>query len=345
MNWKEFESVLYVDLPKTQKIAAFDLDGTLIVPKSGKRFPVDNNDWKLYCPNTKSKLKQMIENGYSIVIITNQSTLKGKNGWKEKIEAIRSLLEIDFSIYVSTEKDRFRKPSPFIWNKFIKTYDENSFYCGDAAGRLTPKKDFADTDLKMAINLNLMFYTPEDFFLGKKQEYERVLKHPLDTSKTKYNQMYVVDEKEMIINVGYPGSGKSRFTKTKLSEYEHINQDTSKTAVKTLKAAEEALKNSKSVVIDNINPDKKSRQKYIELAVKYGYPIRCFHFTTSMEISYHNMLWRNIDKNVSRIPMVAYYTFRKKFEEPSVEEGFSGIEKIDFAIEDGLNKNYFKFYS
>lgn len=43
---------------------------------------------------------------------------------------------------------------------------KESFYCGDAAGRKGPPKDFSDTDLKFAINVKLPFLTPEEYFLG-----------------------------------------------------------------------------------------------------------------------------------------------------------------------------------
>jgi bifunctional polynucleotide phosphatase/kinase len=45
-----------------------------------------------------------------------------------------------------------------------------SFYCGDAAAREAnwapkKKKDFSSSDRLMALNLGLMFYTPEEHFL------------------------------------------------------------------------------------------------------------------------------------------------------------------------------------
>ena len=50
---------------------------------------------------------------------------------------------------------------------------DESFYCGDAAGRPAnwapgKKKDHSSVDRLMAVNLALKFYTPEEYFLDKK---------------------------------------------------------------------------------------------------------------------------------------------------------------------------------
>ena len=52
-------------------IAAFDLDYTLIKPKSGRKFPKDKNDWKFLFDNIIDYLHSLKD--YSIVLFTNQS--------------------------------------------------------------------------------------------------------------------------------------------------------------------------------------------------------------------------------------------------------------------------------
>ena len=50
------------------KFACFDLDYTLIKPKSGKKFPVDKNDWEWMYPNVPNKLREYYENrGYTLL--------------------------------------------------------------------------------------------------------------------------------------------------------------------------------------------------------------------------------------------------------------------------------------
>ena len=64
-----------------------------------------------------------------------------------------------------------------MWKHFIENLNdglkvdmEQSFYCGDAAGRPATKnkeKDFSDSDLKFAHNIGITFQVPESLFLGE----------------------------------------------------------------------------------------------------------------------------------------------------------------------------------
>jgi bifunctional polynucleotide phosphatase/kinase len=48
---------------KKIKIAMYDLDGTLILPKSGAKFPKNAEDWKPWHPKVKPKLAEAHEQG------------------------------------------------------------------------------------------------------------------------------------------------------------------------------------------------------------------------------------------------------------------------------------------
>lgn len=97
--------------------------------------------------------------------------------------------------------------------------------------------------------------------------------------------------------VGYPGSGKSHFVRQHLvpAGYVHVNRDTLGSWQKCVSAMESALANGKSVVIDNTNPDRESRKRFID---KASVPCRCFLMTTSIEHVRHNNRVRYALKHV-----------------------------------------------
>jgi DNA 3'-phosphatase len=171
---------------KSIQVAAFDLDGTLIVTKSGKKFSQDATDWKFFdrLNKLKSKLETLISQPditTKIVIFSNQNGVtKGYATIDQihtKVENILEQLQIPCSVYLSMKDDLMRKPRTGAWQMFMSRQRQidftKSFYCGDAAGR--PKsgslrvKDFASTDYKFALNIGIQFYTPEQFFLDSKQ--------------------------------------------------------------------------------------------------------------------------------------------------------------------------------
>ena len=58
------------------KIAAFDMDWTLIGTQSGNVFPKDSKDWRfLYDTKTVDKIKSLHQDGFKVVVISNQSRL------------------------------------------------------------------------------------------------------------------------------------------------------------------------------------------------------------------------------------------------------------------------------
>ena len=60
----------------SKRIAAFDMDWTLIQTKSGRVFPVNHHDWKLWHDGVPSKLRRLIVDGYRIVVFTNQGGVR-----------------------------------------------------------------------------------------------------------------------------------------------------------------------------------------------------------------------------------------------------------------------------
>lgn len=64
-----------------------------------------------------------------------------------------------------------------------------------------------------------------------------------------------------------------------------------------------------------------------------GVPCRCFWLQTSLALARHlNLVRQNqTDGGVRRVPDVGYNMFKKNFEEPAMDEGFTEIKKVDFV--------------
>jgi bifunctional polynucleotide phosphatase/kinase len=328
--------------------AIFDFDGTLIKTKSGKTFYEDVNDWILFSENVVKVLKKL-STKYTIIIITNQMGIeKGKTNadeWKKKAENFCVIVNIPICILCSKGDDIYRKPHPTLFNILNKGLDivniNKSFYCGDAMGR---KGDHADTDLKFALNCNLFAITPEKLFLGK-DDLTKNIKYP-NIFKINTEFDIVPKQKEMIIMVGYPGSGKSHLTKliSDKSVYNHISisRDMLGTIDKCIKRATDLCSVGSSIIIDNTNPSVDDRKKFINIAKKFNYKCRCIHVLTDMETSKHNNYNRRYITGKNLIPKIVYNIFKKNFVAPSKAEGFDEIFNV--IPPTPLNLDYTLYY-
>ncbi|SIO73924.1 Polynucleotide kinase 3 phosphatase [Babesia microti strain RI] len=179
-GWKNKDTVYYKTFgvpPVTDKIAAFDLDSTLVYtpsfyttraitsrPSGG--LIISPNDYVLYSPKVTKYLERYHMLGYVIVIFSNQ---KGPSdagllyNVKARMDNIFSEFKLKSSsaqlplhVVFSTSNDKYRKPKPGMY-RFFKEHLNNgldsdldySFYVGDAAGRIY------DNKLKNAMAKNL----------------------------------------------------------------------------------------------------------------------------------------------------------------------------------------------
>ena len=330
------------------KIASFDLDNTIIKTKSGKVFPEDQEtDWIFNYRNVKDKLRDLYNENFCIIIITNQKKLKDMKGWCLKIKKIIEELDIPIKVYASLEDDIYRKPNIGFWN-FIKTNTnmDDSFYCGDAIGR---DSDFSDTDYKFALNCNLNFKAPETLFLNKVIKFDSNFNYfDFSNFQKKQNNIKLDINKDMIIMIGYPGSGKSTFVNKILlkNNYNVISLDELKTKAKTIKLCKEYLSKNLNIVIDNTNPSKVARKIYIDLAKEFKYNIRCCIMTTTENHSQHNNMYRYLYQNKKKVPTIVYRNYNKLFEYPDKNEGISEIIEInpELPTKNTDSKYYFYLY-
>jgi KaiC/GvpD/RAD55 family RecA-like ATPase len=88
--------------------------------------------------------------------------------------------------------------------------------------------------LKFALNVGIEFKTPENLFFGQIDKIEvkgfdpKTIPEAGEVVVGKGDKVDFV-EKEMVIFVGSPGSGKSTFWKNYMSQYARVNRDTLKT--------------------------------------------------------------------------------------------------------------------
>lgn len=257
-------------------------------------------------------------------------------------------INLPIQIFASITHDIYRKPLPaFITEiyKHIKKISNESFYCGDACGR---KGDHSDCDYKFALNCGIKFITPNELFDDEAiiipkiiylpfNEIENLMKNPnIDFKKR---------DKEIILMIGPPGSGKSMFVQSVLIPlgYIRVNRDTLLTTSKCLKEVQNNINKGKSVVVDNINHDVKSRERYIKIAKKYGYNIKCVIIDVSIETSMHNSAYRHYKGQSQHIPDIVYRMYKKNYVQPSENEGINDIIKVKPKISN-INDDYLKLY-
>lgn len=328
------------------KIAGFDLDGTLIKTKSGKIFATNKDDWKFLFDNIKDRLKELSE--YTLVVFSNQMGIsKGKVKKEDilyKVNAIYNQLNIPFIFIASTEDDINRKPRigmfEHIKNELKITIDKKgSFFVGDMAGR---SKDKEDTDRKFALNLGITFYTPEEFFLNKNKELYKLKGYQLDyigkDKKIKLNNI-----KEILVLSGYPGSGKSTLA-NKLIElnknYKFFSRD--KNGNKFLSLLEKSMENNNPVIVEGLFATNKSRNSILHLASKYNYEKRLIQFNINFDTAYHLNLWRSLNSDLVKIPLIAYRKYDKDYENP-IKENWDSIESYRPKLNNMTINNFYLF--
>lgn len=357
------------------KIAGYDIDGTIIKTKSGNVFPKNIDDWQIAFSEVPGKLKSFHKDGYKIVFFTNQAGIAtGKlkiADFRKKVERIIAKLNIPVQVFVSTSKGKYRKPILGMWevlqtkgNGNIPINLDDSFYCGDAAGRpekkapFKRKKDFSCSDRLFALNIGTKFYTPEENFQNAKPEKEwtRPGFDPTTFNNDKSVSLTTPpiaklcsSGQEIIVMVGQPASGKSNFAKKhfEASGYVYINRDNLGTWQKCVAALQRAIQDKKSAVIDNTNPDLESRKRYIDVAKKHKIPCRCFVMATSEAQAKHNNIFRELtDPFHAVVKDMVFYGYKSKFKEPTLNEGFTEIVKVNCIpkFQDPEKEKLYKMY-
>ena len=164
----------------------------------------------------------------------------------------------------------------------------------------------------------------------------------------------------VIMIMGFPASGKSSLTKSYTAKgYYSLNRDTEGgTIAGLLPKMEVLLKDNKDIVLDNLFAKAETRKPFIDLAKKYNTDISCVVMGASIEDSQFNAVQRMIEldgkfpsleeikksKHPNIFPVVVLFKYKKEYEKPTTDEGFSWVETVKFIRRDNpefINKALF----
>ncbi|VDM98581.1 unnamed protein product [Thelazia callipaeda] len=371
VRWQNVEDHLMIlhfgEVKHCANIAAFDLDGTIIVTKTGKTFPQNEHDWQFFCDIVPKVLVDAVENDFKVVIFTNQRGIQtgsqDRGAFCRKVERVCQRINVPMQVFVSLGTLKYRKPYIGMWNFFlsyengsISVNRQSSFYVGDAAGRIQTnirkKKDHSAADRLFALNIGISFSTPEQYFL-KQMQVENYVLPSFSPSSLLDSKISLFDPEdapvpgdslEVLIFVGYPGCGKTSLAQKLATKYSYgvVNRDTLKTWQKCVEYAQIFLKRKQSVIIDNTNADRNSRKRYCNVAKSFGAVTRCFLFNCTLEQAMHNCKYRVLigaDLEHTEIGQAVLNSYKKKFEEPELSEGFLSIVKVNFVPEFGCSEH------
>src|SRR5574338_849638 len=151
---------------------------------------------------------------------------------------------------------------------------------------------------------------------------------------------------------GFPASGKSTITDEIArgsAEVCVLNRDTiGGTIAGLLPRLEQHLKDKDDVVLDNLFPTVEVRKPFIDLCKKYNTSISCKIMGTSIEDAQFNVVQRAIKllgkfptpeaikaaKHTNIFPPTVLFKYKKEYQKPTIEEGFSKVETVKFVRKD-----------
>lgn len=137
-------------------------------------------------------------------------------------------------------------------------------------------------------------------------------------------------EKILVIMIGIQGSGKSTFYHEFLEkDFVRVNLDTLKTRHQEKLLIEDCIKQGKSFAVDNTNPTKEDRRRYIPTAKASGYKVIGYFMESKLKDCIER---NNLRQGKEKILSIAIAATSNKLQMPSFNEGF---DELYFVKNDG----------
>jgi predicted kinase len=134
---------------------------------------------------------------------------------------------------------------------------------------------------------------------------------------------------EIVVLCGVPASGKSTLARQRYPNHLRISLDTLGSRNREDAALAEAIRDRRSIVVDNTNTTEKARSKYVEIARREGIPIRAVCLVCPLPLAIARNSRRKGTKEF--VPVGAIARYYKIFEVPSEAEGFKTVEFVPQA--------------
>jgi predicted kinase len=138
---------------------------------------------------------------------------------------------------------------------------------------------------------------------------------------------------ELVLFAGLPGSGKTSFYRERFAAtHAHVSRDLFRHHRRPRERQEHLLRDAfaagRSVVVDNTNVTRADRAALIALGREAGARIVGYWFDAAAG----ECLRRNAAREgKARVPDVAIYAMRKRFEPPARDEGFDALYRVRIA--------------
>lgn len=135
---------------------------------------------------------------------------------------------------------------------------------------------------------------------------------------------------ELVIFVGIQASGKTTYYHENLAAtHVHVSKDLMKSArdkeAKQRAQISEALREGRSVVVDNTSPTLYERAPLIALGREHGARVIAYYFEAPVRMAVARNQQR---EGKARVPNVAIFATQKRLVPPTIEEGFDEVRVI-----------------